>query len=90
MTEPLDHRQLYRLPCCRCAMGRPTVVSFRSDSQTQDYASSERTLPRIRLQSSRGGAACGTYIQFLLRREDRRLRRGWTYEPPTFYETTNQ
>ncbi|MCH9014178.1 MAG: hypothetical protein IH877_00655 [Gemmatimonadetes bacterium] len=28
----------------------------------------------------------GRYIQFLLHREDRRLRRGWTYEPPTFYE----
>ncbi len=32
----------------------------------------------------------GRYLSFTLRREDRRLRRGWTYEPPTFRETTNQ
>ena len=29
----------------------------------------------------------GRYLRFTLGREDRRLRRGWTYEPPTFYET---
>ncbi len=29
----------------------------------------------------------GRYLRFTLAREDRRLRRGWTYEPPTFYET---
>ena len=29
----------------------------------------------------------GRYLQIKLSREDRRLRRGWTYEPPTFYET---
>lgn len=28
----------------------------------------------------------GRYLQVRLSREDRRLRRGWTYEPPTFYE----
>ena len=29
----------------------------------------------------------GSYLWCMLVREDRRLRRGWTYEPPTFYET---
>jgi hypothetical protein len=29
----------------------------------------------------------GRYVRFMLAREDRRLRRGWTYEPPTFCET---
>jgi hypothetical protein len=29
----------------------------------------------------------GRYLRIKLSLEDRRLRRGWTYEPPTFYET---
>ena len=29
----------------------------------------------------------GRYLRIKLSREDRRLRKGWTYEPPTFYET---
>jgi hypothetical protein len=29
----------------------------------------------------------GRYLQFMMAREERRLRRGWKYEPPTFYET---
>ncbi len=29
----------------------------------------------------------GRYLQVKISREDRRLRRGWTIEPPTFYET---
>lgn len=28
----------------------------------------------------------GRYLRFRIAREDRRLRRGWTYEPPTFCE----
>ncbi|MFP4143831.1 MAG: B12-binding domain-containing radical SAM protein [Phycisphaeraceae bacterium] len=32
----------------------------------------------------------GRYILRSLRREDARLRQGWTYEPPTAYEKTNQ
>jgi radical SAM superfamily enzyme YgiQ (UPF0313 family) len=32
----------------------------------------------------------GRYILGRLRAEDARLRAGWTYEPPTFYERTNQ
>ena len=28
----------------------------------------------------------GTYLSWMMRREERRLARGWTYEPPTFYE----
>jgi radical SAM superfamily enzyme YgiQ (UPF0313 family) len=29
----------------------------------------------------------GRYLRFTMAREDRRLRKGWTYEPPTFRET---
>ncbi|MFQ5807801.1 MAG: B12-binding domain-containing radical SAM protein [Phycisphaerae bacterium] len=29
----------------------------------------------------------GRYLRVMMAREDRRLRRGWTYEPPTFCET---
>jgi len=29
----------------------------------------------------------GRYLHHALRREERRLENGWTYEPPTFYET---
>ncbi len=32
----------------------------------------------------------GRYVHFRLRQEDKRLRQGRTYEPPTFYEMTNQ
>ena len=42
------------------------------------------------LKARVAGPLVGRYIQFRLRREDRRLRRGWTYEPPTFCETTSQ
>ncbi len=28
----------------------------------------------------------GRYLYYALRLEETRLRRGWTYEPPTFYE----
>lgn len=35
------------------------------------------------------GPLLGRYILNRLRREDRRLRAGWAYEPPTFYESTN-
>ena len=43
------------------------------------------------LKSRVSAPLVGRYLQFMLRREDRRLRRGWIYEPPTFYEeATNQ
>jgi radical SAM superfamily enzyme YgiQ (UPF0313 family) len=38
------------------------------------------------LKSRLAAPIAGRFIRFMLRREDRRLRRGWTYEPPTFYE----
>jgi hypothetical protein len=31
----------------------------------------------------------GTYVHLMLARETRRLRGGWTYEPPTFYEPSS-
>jgi hypothetical protein len=42
------------------------------------------------LKARIAGPLAGRYIRFMARREDRRLRRGWTYEPPTFCDTTNQ
>jgi radical SAM superfamily enzyme YgiQ (UPF0313 family) len=42
------------------------------------------------LKARVAGPLAGRYIRFRLRREARRLRRGWTYEPPTFCEATNQ
>ena len=39
------------------------------------------------LKSRLSAAFLGRIIYRLLRREDRRLKAGWTYEPPTFYET---
>ena len=41
---------------------------------------------RARIASS----IAGRYVRFKMRREERRLRRGWTYEPPTFCESANQ
>ena len=31
----------------------------------------------------------GRYVLGKIRREERRLARGWTYEPPTFYEVND-
>jgi radical SAM superfamily enzyme YgiQ (UPF0313 family) len=39
------------------------------------------------LKSRLAAPLIGRYLRFMMRREDRRLRQGWTYEPPTFYET---
>ncbi len=36
------------------------------------------------LKSRLGAPVLGRYLEFMLRREDRRLRNGWVYEPPTF------
>jgi hypothetical protein len=36
------------------------------------------------LKSRLAAPIVGRYIRFMLGREDRRLRSGWTYEPPTF------
>ena len=38
------------------------------------------------LRARLAGPLLGRYILSSLRQEDRRLRAGWTYEPPTFYE----
>ena len=34
-------------------------------------------------------AVGGLYVLWTLRREQQRLAQGWTYEPPTFYETND-
>jgi hypothetical protein len=38
------------------------------------------------LKSRFYGAVGGPYVYWKMRREEKRLVRGWTYEPPTFYE----
>ena len=62
---------------------------FRSDPVLS--AKISRTLTDIHhefgLKSRLVAPLLGRYLRFTLGREDRRLRRGWTYEPPTFYET---
>jgi len=39
------------------------------------------------LKSRLAAPLIGRYLRFTMAREDRRLRRGWTYEPPTYCET---
>jgi len=39
------------------------------------------------LKARLAGPLLGRFVLWCMRREDRRLRAGWTYEPPTFYET---
>ncbi len=38
------------------------------------------------LKSRFYAAVGGRYVYWKMRREEKRLARGWTYEPPTFYE----
>jgi pyruvate-formate lyase-activating enzyme len=38
------------------------------------------------LKSRLWAALCGPLLHWTIRREERRLARGWTYEPPTYYE----
>jgi hypothetical protein len=38
-------------------------------------------------KSRLAAAAGGPYVLWKTRQEEKRLARGWTYEPPTFYET---
>ncbi|MBN2559464.1 MAG: cobalamin-dependent protein [Phycisphaerae bacterium] len=38
------------------------------------------------LKSRLAAPLVGRYVRFMMAREERRLRHGWTYEPPTFYE----
>jgi hypothetical protein len=39
------------------------------------------------LKARLAGPLVGRYLRHTLSREEDRLRSGWTYEPPTFYET---
>jgi radical SAM superfamily enzyme YgiQ (UPF0313 family) len=40
------------------------------------------------LKSRLAAPVVGRYLHLMIKREDRRLRRGWTYEPPTLCETS--
>ena len=41
------------------------------------------------LRSRLAAPLVGRYARWMMAREERRVRRGWTYEPPTFCETAN-
>jgi hypothetical protein len=43
----------------------------------------------FRLKARVLGAISGGFLRFRIWSEERRLRRGWTYEPPTFVERRN-
>ncbi len=61
---------------------------FRSDPALSEKIS--RTLKDIYrefgLKSRLAGPVVGRYVRYMVGREERRLRRGWTYEPPCFRE----
>jgi len=42
------------------------------------------------LKSRLAAQLVGRYVRFMMTREDRRLRRGWTYEPQTFCEVSRR
>ena len=42
------------------------------------------------LKARLAGPLVGRYLRFTIAREARRLREGWTYEPPTFRETNQR
>jgi hypothetical protein len=69
---------------CRAWYRHDPQVRARLDALLHDIF---RTFGwRARLSAS----FIGRYILRCIRREDERLRHGWTYEPPTFYEKANQ
>jgi hypothetical protein len=41
------------------------------------------------LKSRLAAPLVGRYVRWMMGREERRIRRGWTFEPPTFCETAN-
>ncbi len=43
----------------------------------------------FRLRARILSAVSGAFLSFTIRREERKLRRGWRYEPPTFVERRN-
>ena len=65
---------------------------FRSDPQLKTKVTRllKEVYREFGLKARLAGPLAGRYIRFRLRREARRLRRGWTYEPPTFCDAVNQ
>lgn len=61
---------------------------FRSNPNLRDKAAGmlKEIYHEFGLRSRLAGPLVGWYINWVMRREARRLQRGWTYEPPTFYE----
>ena len=62
---------------------------FRHDACLQAKMSDllRKLYAEFGLKSRLAPAAGGPYVLWNLRREQRRLDAGWTYEPPTFHET---
>jgi hypothetical protein len=48
----------------------------------------EDTYREFGLKSRLAAPVVGRYLYLMIKHEDRRLRRGWTYEPPTLCETS--
>ncbi len=63
---------------------------FRSNRNLREKAAGmlKEIYREFGLRSRLAGPVVGRYISWKLRRELRRLKRGWTYEPPTFYEVS--
>jgi len=61
---------------------------FRSNPNLRDKVAGmlKEIYHEFGLRSRLAGPLVGWYINWVTRREARRLQRGWTYEPPTFYE----
>jgi hypothetical protein len=61
---------------------------YRKDKPMKDKIS--RTLMElyvgVGLKARLIAPVAGRYVYARLKREERRLKNGWTYEPPTFYE----
>lgn len=64
--------------------------SYRDDPVQSERISQilEDIYREFGLKSRLAAPVVGRYIHFMLRREARRLRNGWTYEPPSFCETS--
>ncbi len=62
---------------------------YRRDAAIADKVSRvlEEVCDEFGLKSRLTAPLIGRYIRWTMAREERRLRRGWTYEPPTFCET---
>lgn len=64
---------------------------YRKDAWQSAKISSilEDVCDEFGMKSRLAAPLIGLYVRWMMGREERRIRRGWTFEPPTFCETTN-